>query len=153
MVEWKPKHNLIYLVVLVFIGLNSCKSTSEVEPDKSPILVDFVAADNLAYIVDKAAEEGKLVFVEFVTDWCLPCKMMDEDVFTHKETADFLNEHFISYKIDAEKENGPDMKFLYEVKSIPTLLFMDTKGRVLVRKEGAAYHSELTALAKQALSN
>lgn len=104
MAEWNLRQILPLFMIVWLLGCISCKSTSEVDPVKNPILIDFVETDNLAYVVDKAAAEGKLVFVEFVTDWCLPCKMMDEDVFTHKETADFINKNFISYKIDAEKK-------------------------------------------------
>jgi thioredoxin-related protein len=77
--------------------------------------------------------------------------MMDEEVFTHQETADIINKDFVSYKVDAEKNNGPIISFNYDVTKYPTLLFLDSKGRVLERKDGAVYHRELLTLAKNAL--
>ena len=77
---------------------------------------------------------------------------MDEEVFTDREVADYLNEYFISYKVDAEKGNGPDITAIYEVAGYPTLLFMDANGRVLVRNMGAAMQTEFLDLARQAVA-
>ena len=49
------------------------------------------------------------------------------------------------------KKNGPELSMLYQVYAYPTLLFLDTNGRVLARKDGAAYHSELKDLADSAI--
>ena len=61
-----------------------------------------------------------------------------------------MNEHFISVKINAEQGNGPNLAALYEVKSYPTLLFLDLNGRVKSRKEGAAYQTELRRMGNEA---
>lgn len=140
------------------IGLTliwSCSTPKEIVQE-DPISIDkkfafdFVRSEQLTAVLDKADAEGKLVFLDVYTSWCLPCKMMDEDVFTNESTAGVINKDFISYKVDAEKANGPDLALIYEIKSYPTLLFLDPKGRVLERKEGAAYHTELIALADSA---
>lgn len=101
-------------------------------------------------VLEAAKAENKLVFVDFYTTWCLPCKLMDEDVFTDQEFGTFMNDNFINYKIDAEKGGGPDLALVYQVMVFPTLLFLDSNGRVLVRKDGAAYQTELRKLAAQA---
>ena len=143
-----------YLILLVMF-LITCKSSKPiVDQDPVPILdyaFNFVQSDNLSSVLKKAERENKLVFVDVYTTWCLPCKMMDQDVFTHQATADIFNKDYISYKVDAEKNNGLIIAFNYDVIEYPTLLFLDTKGKVLERKEGAAYHTELLALAKSAL--
>lgn len=142
-------------LALAFTLLSSCSSPKEIV-HKEPISVDhnfafdFVKSEKLTAVLDKADAEGKLVFLDVYTSWCLPCKMMDEDVFTDESTATVINKDFISYKVDAEKANGPDLALIYEIKSYPTLLFLDPRGRVLERKEGAAYHTELIALADSA---
>lgn len=149
------KYSFLVVSALLIFG---CSSKQQLVKEEVPHKInkfafDFREASSLSPILDQAERENKLVFVEIYTSWCLPCKMMDEDVFTNTETAEIINENFISYKVDAEKNNGPDLNFLFNVNSYPTLLFLDTKGRVLSRGEGAHYHSSLVALAKEALDN
>ncbi len=140
------------LIALIFLAF-SCKTKKVIAPleDYPKGQVFFEKSDLLSTVLDKAAEEDKLVFIDFYADWCLPCKMMDEDVFSDQTTADYLNDNFVNYKIDAEKGNGPDLAQLYNIQAYPTLLFLDTKGRVLVSKMGVAYHTELRKLGDQAL--
>lgn len=149
---------IIRLIVPLFsvtILLTSCKGSKEiVKTTPTPIhdyAFNFVDSDNLPSVLEQAQKENKLVFVDVYTSWCLPCKMMDRDVFTHQETADAFNKNFISYRVDAEKSNGPIVTFNYDVTQIPTLLFLDAKGTVLQKKEGAAYHTELLSLAQSAI--
>ena len=147
-------------VVLMAITLSamlfsSCNSSQKiVNQDIKSVenyAFDFVAAKDLKSVLQQAERENKLVFVDVYTSWCLPCKMMDKNVFTHQETADKINKNFISYKVDAEKQNGLIVAFNYDVKQYPTLLFLDTEGKVLERKDGAAYQRELLSMAQSAL--
>ena len=119
---------------------------------KEPAKVQFTKSDKLMPILADAKEQNKLVFVDFYTTWCLPCKLMDEDVFTDEDLANYMNKNFINYKVDAEDVNGANLALLYQVVAFPTLLFLDTEGTVLVRKVGAAYQTELKAMGDQALS-
>jgi len=139
---------------LLIVLLGACGSTKpNFETPPIPIkefAFDFVQSSNLKAVLDQAKRENKLVFVDVYTSWCLPCKMMDKNVFTHQETADAINKDFISYKVNAEVNNGPQLSFNYEVNSFPTLLFLDSDGNVLARKEGAAYHRELLSMAEDA---
>ncbi len=84
--------------------------------------------------------------------WCAPCKLMDKEVFTHSPTADFFNKNFISYKVNIEKNNGETLKLLYEISVLPTLLFLDANGNVLVKQQNSVTISGLKALANQALN-
>lgn len=142
----------ILLCLSLSLFLLNCNSTKKatVEEEQG---VKFTPSDNLTAVLDMAASKEKLVFVDFYTTWCLPCKLMDEDVFTDKGISQLMNDNFINYKIDAEKGNGPNLALLYQVNVFPTLLFLDEKGRVLVRKEGAAYQTELRSLAEEAMAN
>ncbi len=146
---------IFYLLIMVvgLVSVQSCNSKKGLSShDSSPYKFDFEQSNLLSTVLEKAETENKLVFVDIYADWCLPCKLMDEDVFTHQETADFMNDNFVNYKVDGEKGEGPDLLVIYAVQAYPTLLFLDHRGRVLVKKAGAAYHSELLDLAEEALS-
>lgn len=130
----------------------SQENTIEKSVSKPQFAFDFADSEQLMPLLDQAKAERKLVFVDFYTDWCLPCRLMEKDVFMDQELGAFFNENFINYKVDAEKGNGVNLAQIFSVKAYPTLLFLNDKGQVLERKEGAAYHTELKAMAESAIS-
>ncbi|GAB6278128.1 MAG: thioredoxin fold domain-containing protein [Lentimicrobium sp.] len=50
-------------------------------------------------------EEGikKKVFIDVYTDWCGWCKRMDATTFSEAMVASYMNEHFYSAKLNAER--------------------------------------------------
>ena len=152
--------NYIYLFLCCCLFWMSCNATrpvgleTGVEPiiSKPQFAFDFTESDQLMPLLDQAKKESKLVFVDFYTDWCLPCKLMEKDVFMNKELGAFFNKNFINFKVDAEKGNGVNLAQIFSIKAYPTLLFLNEKGQVLERKEGAAYHTELKAMAESAIA-
>ncbi|MFT6335191.1 MAG: thiol:disulfide interchange protein [Saprospiraceae bacterium] len=143
------------LAIAVMVVLQSCGGTKTVvnaTPKKTKnFAFDFVESNKLQSVLDLAAAENKLVFLDVYTTWCLPCKMMEENVFTDKTTAAIINKDFISYKVDAEKSNGLNVAFQYDVSEYPTILFLDAQGNVLERGVGTHYHTKLVNLAASAL--
>lgn len=94
-----------------------------------------------------AKAEGKLVFMDFYTDWCGPCKMMARDVFPQEQLGKYMNEHFVNIKINAEKGEGVELAKTYKITAYPTFVVIDTDKKVLTRMEGAreaqAFEEEL----------
>lgn len=150
----------LLLAISGLILLSACSATRGTSTETAPapavedpyanFFVDFIHTDRLSEAIERAKAENKMVFIDFYTSWCLPCKLMDEDVFTDKEFGEYMNKHFISIKINAEVGNGPNLAALYQVKSYPTLLFLDLNGRVKSRKDGAAYQTELRRMGNEA---
>lgn len=77
-----------------------------------------------------AKAEGKLIFVDFYTKWCGPCKRMAANVFPKKEIGHYLNPNFVCLKLDAEAE-GAELAKSVEVKAYPTLMVFDADGNSL----------------------
>ena len=153
---FKMKSPIIFvaLVSLLLGGCKTQKKAQELPPEityEKGFTFDFIQSNSLFDVVDHAEKENKLVFVDVYTDWCLPCKIMEEEVFTNEDLGDYFNDNFVSYKIDAEKGKGADILAIYDIKAYPTLLFLDHKGRVLEKKDGLAYARELRSLAANAI--
>lgn len=138
--------NLLLLCTIV-LSLTACKSPEKVDSDFG---ISWSDHKTLTEVIEQAEKENKGVFIDFYTDWCTPCKMMDKDVYTDQSVSQYFNENFINFKVNAEKKNGAGLAFLYQVQVYPVLLFVDHKGKELVRKDGAAYHTELMKMAKEA---
>ncbi len=94
-------------------------------------------------------EQNKLIFIDFYTQWCGPCKRLAKGPFLEKEVGDFYNSNFISLKLDAERE-GLDAARIHKVVSYPTLLFIDGNGTLVFKGYGRDGES-LIASAQEAL--
>lgn len=85
----------------------------------------------------KAAEaENKLIFIDIYTSWCGPCKMMASKTFPQKEVGDYMNKTFVCVKFDAEKDDGPEVAKLYDVKAYPTFIIATPDKKELNRVLG-----------------
>lgn len=86
----------------------------------------------------QAKAEGKLVFIDFYTQWCGPCKMMARDVFPQKEVGDYFNSKFVCIKLDAEnKDEGAPYRERYNISAYPTFVVVDpTTNEVLFNRAG-----------------
>ncbi len=86
--------------------------------------------------IDLAKKENKLVFIDFYTDWCGPCKKMALEVFPQKKVGDFLNSKFVCLKLNAEK-GGKELATKYNVKAYPTYMVLDTNAQLRMHVSGA----------------
>lgn len=123
------------------------KQTTKVDPapvkynaEKEVVWFD---ADAFTPVLEAAKKQKKLIFVEFYASWCAPCKVMEEDVFTQKPTFAYLNNNFINYRVDFDSPTGSKLAAIFEVKTLPTVLFVNDNAVVLTRHTGIAGHSVL----------
>src|SRR5438552_2002702 len=50
----------------------------------------------------EAASANRPVLVDVYTDWCGWCKRMDRDVYAQPEVRDYLSQHFVLVRLNAE---------------------------------------------------
>lgn len=59
----------------------------------------------------KAKKENKLILLSIGYSTCFWCHKMAREVFSDEDTAKYLNEHFVSIKVD--REERPDVDLVY----------------------------------------
>jgi thiol:disulfide interchange protein len=89
---------------------------------------------DLAGALARAGNERKLVMVDFYTDWCRWCQVMDEKTLADKAVQVELK-RLVLVKLDAERD-GRDAARRYRVEGFPTILFLDATGREVGRIPG-----------------
>ena len=144
--------NYIILACLCLIITWTCAprtySPIVVRPATCSDNVQFAQSPNLGYLLEFAHKMHKPVFIDFYTPWVESCTRMDQNVFTHDAVAKYFNEHFINYKVNvggaASETHLADM---YGVTIFPTLMFVDGKGKIMLRHEGPVTAAQLLEMA------
>ena len=113
-------------------------------------LLSFGAEDsffkkmNYEDALSKAKEAGKVVFIDFYTTWCAPCKMLDRSTWKDESVIAWLEENTVPLKIDAEAE--VELARKYKVTVYPSLVFINPDGtekdRLLGYRPADAFLSE-----------
>lgn len=98
-----------------------------------------------------ARTENKLVFIDFYTSWCGPCKMMMRDIFPQHKVGDYLNDRFVCIKLDAEKE-GKELAKKYKVTAYPTFVGVDVAGKEVMRRVGMAQADDFIHMIEQQIN-
>jgi thiol-disulfide isomerase/thioredoxin len=113
------------LLFLIFANLLACL----------PAFADISFEGDLAVAKERASREGKLIFLDFWASYCTPCKMMEEYTFTHPDVADYVNENYIPVKVDIQSFDGFDLKNQFDVRLLPTIIILNSKGVVVGKHE------------------
>jgi thioredoxin 1 len=89
--------------------------------------------------LELAQKENKIIFLDIYATWCRPCKMLKSKTFSEEEVGAFYNQNFINMTIDGEKGQGAVLARKYGIKAYPSLLFIDSNGRLISGATG--YHA------------
>ena len=76
----------------------------------------------------------KPVFIHFTAPWCKWCKKMQRETYTDPRVIRFMDKNFMAVMVDTEKL--PSLASKYQVESLPTLWFLDSRGKALTKIEG-----------------
>ncbi len=117
-----------------------------------PVLAgdDPFVSNSFTEACEQAAKDKRVVFVDFVTSWCAPCKVMEKTTFRDEKVVEWLTRLTVALRIDAEKETKLAEK--YGVDTFPTLLFVKPDGSEIDRIVGGKTAEEFLAEAADILA-
>lgn len=88
---------------------------------------DFAAAQA------EAKAKGKRLFIDFETDWCGPCKQMDQWVYTADDVVAVAKD-LITVKVDGDASR--ELVKQFNVAAYPTMILLDASGKEIARNVG-----------------
>lgn len=97
----------------------------------------LVTFNNLNEAITLAKQLNKHVIIDFYTDWCVPCKRMDQEVLKNPKTAEALGDRFILAQINAEKNEGIGLAQKFQIQAYPTFIVVDKNQLEVGRLTGA----------------
>jgi thioredoxin-related protein len=118
------------------------------QKDTSISGINWVQGLNWQHLKAKAKAENKYIFVYLTATWCIPCKEMQQNIFTRSSVYTALNKSFIPVKVqtDITAQDNEYVKSWYEdakkireefkVNGVPTYLFFAPDGTILHRDDG-----------------
>ena len=71
-------------------------------------------------------KKGKKIFMYFWADWCKICELMEKETLTKPKIIQYLNENFISIKVNSDAEKVLATSYL--VRGLPTMWFLEKSG-------------------------
>ncbi len=89
---------------------------------------DFDAAQREAQRLDRP------MLVHFYTDWCFPCRRMEQDVLSRPTVTQVLESRMILVKLNAEQH--PEIASRFGVELFPTDVIVDPSGNRILSSTG-----------------
>ncbi len=129
----------ILLSFLATVGLAESRKPNHLLGAQSPYLLQHLYNPVEWYpwgpeALEKARVENKIIFVSVGYASCHWCHVMERESFENQEIAEFLNQFFVSIKIDRERRPDLDEQFMLVTQSLsggggwPNNVFLTPQG-------------------------
>ena len=108
-VPWRgiPQVVVMLLVLLgLFMVTSAAPLNGAVPAKKASATKPLVHWMGYNEAFEKTKKEPKLVFVDLYADWCIPCRVMDANVYSDPTVASLLNSRFYAVKLDADSQDS-----------------------------------------------
>ena len=118
---------MVSLLVVLPAGCSSKETESSGRVDSSSgDAINWVGSWPEAQKQASAAD--KLIMIDFYTDWCTWCKVLDQKTYPDPAVVK-LASGIVSIKLNAEKEPGIELAKKYRVSGYPAIVFVDKTGK------------------------
>lgn len=150
------------LIVAFTIPASSCGAVESDSGDsQSERKIEWVAFDKG---MELAKSEEKLLVVDFYTDWCHWCKVMDKETYGNEEVISFVKEKVVMAKVNPETAgdkfkfrdahySGRELSMMFGVTGFPTTVFINSKGELLTSVPGFIPAEEFVKILKYLAEN
>ena len=112
--------SILSTVLLAATAIHAEPRIDEPEPAPSAPYYNTLAE------AEQAATDDQKIVIDFYTDWCMYCKMLDTAVFTDPSVIDFFTDEMLLVKINAEVDTA--LANHYHVLGYPTGVLVDRHG-------------------------
>lgn len=131
--QWRPF--LVFRSVLGTFCAGALIWMLTLAPAKPAMQLAFDPYD--ASVLQQALAANKPVVIDFSADWCVPCREMVRTTFRDPAVIKAAS-HFVRLQADITDSNNRNTKLAlrYEIKGVPTTVFIDKHGRILKREVG-----------------
>lgn len=85
----------------------------------------------------KAQTEKKILLLDFMAEWCPPCKMMDETTWQDPEVVSFLNQNAVALQIDVDRDRKTAESF--DIQAMPTMIIFQPSDLLKESKRTQGY--------------
>jgi len=125
--SFRNSRSWIFALALVLL-INAAATQIRANPNEG-FVTDMKAA------VEEAREQGKDLMLLFTgSDWCPPCKKLEEEVFSQQEFLDGVSEEFVLVMLDFPrnkqlpqelKEQNDGLAAKFSISGYPTVIMVD----------------------------
>ena len=131
--HWRPF--LIFRSVLGTFSLGALLWMLLFSPAKPAAQLAFDPYD--VTVLNQARAANKPVLIDFSAAWCVPCREMARTTFRDPAVIEAAS-HFVRLKADITERNNrnSELAMKYDVRGVPTTVFIDKHGRILKREVG-----------------
>ena len=92
--------------------------------------------------IQLAGEQDKHIVIDFFTDWCKWCKVMDKETFSVPEVESYLFENFVPIRINAESTTDKvtfqgktfsyrELTSAFKVSGFPSIAFLTPESELI----------------------
>lgn len=124
----------ICIVLILAVGVVILLATSPGEEHSSGEWKEAFQKLDYKQALVKAEEENKVIMMDFTTDWCGACRMLENDTFSKEKVKTFLKNKVVAIQVDADK--SPALTSKYNVTGFPTMVFVNSTGDEVGRIKG-----------------
>jgi thioredoxin-like negative regulator of GroEL len=118
------------ILLLLMLLQNTTPATTESHK------VSWLEDVPMTEVVSRAQDSpARPILIDFYATWCRPCKMLDVMVYNEDEVIKELA-NVLTFKVDIDKPQYHGLKNEFNITILPTLVWLDERGRELDRFTG-----------------